>query len=143
VDRQQVGRKLKALRESRFPDRGEFVQIMKRYKVDYGAIQDVEESESPRYLRIDRLEGWVTECGSTLADFFASMAPVPDPKSTVQITVKRINKESHEKYEALLNCPDSSVAEVIRQNVITFHAHHVVSSKKRTQKKRTQQKESL
>ncbi len=74
-----LGLKLKQIREVRYPDRNAFIRAS---KLDYGAVEQTENGE--RWLRIDRIERWLTACGWTLASFFASLQEGEGPSEMVR-----------------------------------------------------------
>ncbi len=122
MDRKTLCAKLKELRESRFPDRAQFLKVS---KLDQTAVAHVENyaETGGRFMSVDRIKRWVNACGVSLPEFFAEFEP--DTSARVDVRVDRGNRATHQKLEEIL-AGGGEPALYISGNIAIFHRDYVV-----------------
>ncbi len=68
MDMARLAEKLKELREAKFPSQAAFVRAS---KIEHAGVKQAESGD--RALNIERLEIWVSTCGTTLSKFFEEL----------------------------------------------------------------------
>lgn len=126
VDKALLGKKLRELRESRnFKTEAE---LSKAAGVHLPQIKSWEKGIS--FPKLDGLQKYLRACQKTLVSFFQDLEAM-DPKTTVHIPVKRLNKDRHEQLEYLLNCRDDVTQRLISKFLSAFFRDYQESERKK------------